>query len=323
MPLLHQLDWRRQEQPVLSSMTTRQPWCRVQLYSPSVVKVGDTYRMWFLGNDTATRTGEMDLGYAESPDGLIWTEHPDNPILTASDLPYGTMWQTPHVLFDEQLGILRMWFTMYAVGRDDEGMRISTTRVGHATSEDGLRWDIHPHPLLSDGRGPCVLKDDDARYRMWMGATPPGDTDRKAPCKNIYRFASTDGLDWKRDADPAIFTREDRILVYPFVLHDEHGSTMWYGRTACKGIFEVYCSTSTDGLHWTHHYDQAALAATRDPNTFDGRYISTPCVVDDGDRYLMYYSARDLGNLYGAGDGTIRSDKAGIYRHIGVAVAER
>ena len=47
---------------------------------------------------------------------------------------------------------------------------------------------------------------------------------------------------------------------------------------------------------------------------------STPCVLDDEDRYLMYYSARDLGNIYGAGDGTVRADSAGIYRHIGVAV---
>jgi hypothetical protein len=35
---------------------------------------------------------------------------------------------------------------------------------------------------------------------------------------------------------------------------------------------------------------------------------------------LLYYSARDLNNLYGAGDHTVRHDSAGVYQHIGVAV---
>ena len=35
----------------------------------------------------------------------------------------------------------------------------------------------------------------------------------------------------------------------------------------------------------------------------------------------MYYSARDWGNLYGAGDGSVQCDTAGIYRHIGLATA--
>ena len=35
---------------------------------------------------------------------------------------------------------------------------------------------------------------------------------------------------------------------------------------------------------------------------------------------MLFYSARDCGTLYGAGDGTVRADSAGVYRHIGVAV---
>ena len=46
-------------------------------------------------------------------------------------------------------------------------------------------------------------------------------------------------------------------------------------------------------------------------------------MLDDGDRYLMYYSTRDWGNLYRAGDGTIKTDGAGIYRDIVVAVCSK
>ena len=64
---LYQLDWQRQEQPVLSAMTTNQDWCRVTVYSPAVLRMGDTYKMWYLGNRTATRTSDMDLGVCRVP----------------------------------------------------------------------------------------------------------------------------------------------------------------------------------------------------------------------------------------------------------------
>lgn len=34
---LHQLQWQRSNQPVLSAMTTAQTWCRVQLYDPALL----------------------------------------------------------------------------------------------------------------------------------------------------------------------------------------------------------------------------------------------------------------------------------------------
>ncbi|MCZ6633860.1 MAG: hypothetical protein O7G87_10670, partial [bacterium] len=84
---LHRLSWQRRDQPILSAMTTDQEWCRVTLYSPSVLRMGDRYKMWYLGNNTATRTITCDLGYAESGDGITWTPYSGNPILTRRDLP--------------------------------------------------------------------------------------------------------------------------------------------------------------------------------------------------------------------------------------------
>ena len=70
-------------------MTTGQTWCRVTLYNPTVVKVDGRYEMWYLGNSSATRNDDMDLGYAESEDGLHWTAFPDNPILRTGETPRG------------------------------------------------------------------------------------------------------------------------------------------------------------------------------------------------------------------------------------------
>ena len=62
---LHKLSWQRQDQPILSAMTTNQDWCRVTVYSPSVIRLGDTYKMWYLGNSSATRLVDMDMGYVD------------------------------------------------------------------------------------------------------------------------------------------------------------------------------------------------------------------------------------------------------------------
>ena len=86
MPPLHQLDWRRRPQPVLSAMTARQSWCRVQLYSPAVLKQDGVYRMWYLGNATATRTG--DSAYPRSM----------SPVRVAVALPRYHIRQTPSCL---------------------------------------------------------------------------------------------------------------------------------------------------------------------------------------------------------------------------------
>lgn len=49
---LHQLDWQRSNQPVLSAMTTGQDWCRVQIYNPTVIRVGDQGHLYGAGDGT-------------------------------------------------------------------------------------------------------------------------------------------------------------------------------------------------------------------------------------------------------------------------------
>ncbi len=323
---LHQLDWQRHEQPTLSAMTTTAEWCRVQLYNPAVVRVNGIYRMWYLGNSTATRTKDMDLGTATSVDGIHWEADPANPILTARHLPAGASWQTPHVLFDEGTERFRMWFVMSDSSRDESGQVLRLDQLpGYAESRDGPAWQVHPEPLLPSGRRPCVLPRSGGGFVMWMNSQPDAEHDSyKTIAQAVYRFESDDGLHWTRDAEPMLVPSGGlQTIVYPFVLQDGSDLTMWYGAHVEGGHFELFASTSTDGISWQHHHDRSAFPATRDPTRFDGRYTSTPCVVDGGGRWLLYYSARDLGSIYGTGDGQIGIDADGIYRHIGVATAEK
>jgi len=290
-----------------------------------VVNVEGKYRMWYTGNSVATRVDVMSLGYAESDDGIHWKEREGNPILTPDDLPFGTAWQTPWVLFDAARGAFRMWFVSGAADWNADGKPATRHQyVGYAESEDGLSWDIHPEPVYPSGRGPCILPEDGGGYAMWMNSAPQPDGDFASLAANIYRLTFPDGIVWTRDPEPVVTAGGPlRSTVYPFVVRDNGDYTMWYACAVEGGHCELYCSTSTDGIEWTHQWDKPSFPAIRNPDDFDGRYISTPCVLDDGGRYLMYYSVRDLGDIYGASDGTMKADRMGIYRHIGVAVCEK
>ena len=223
--------WQRHEQPVLSALTAliaRQGWCSVELYSPSVVYHDGRFKMWFLGSHDRTRSGTMNLGYAESETGVSgWVPHPANPILTAEDLPEQiTGWNTPHVLWDEEEGQFRMFFCgLEHDDSSDEAARLApVTKVrvrqslGTATSRDGLRWEVRQEVLRYCVRSPCVLKEGPRRYVMWANADgdPPPDgwlptipgSARHDLGESIYRFVSADGLQWERDEAPALTSEE-------------------------------------------------------------------------------------------------------------------
>ena len=97
--------------------------------------------------------------------------------------------------------------------------------------------------------------------------------------------------------------------------------TLWFGchrppdhgAAACwPGIthFEIFAAHSADGgRHWAlsseHSPPSPDFSASRSRDAFDGRFVSTPCVVTAPAsagrpaRRLMYYSARDCGQLSG------------------------
>ena len=98
---------------------------------------------------------------------------------------------------------------------------------------------------------------------------------------------------------------------------------MWYGGHIKGGTFEIFHATSADGTNWKTDHDNIAFPSTKDKERFDGRYTSTPCVLNLPGRYLLYYSARDWKNEYVDNQGRQRTDKDGIYAHIGVATIEK
>ena len=92
----------------------------------------DGYHMWF----TAQTKGERSsIGYATSPDGKTWKPMSDKPVLIPEKPWEKVALMCPHVLWDEQAKLYRMW---YSGGEQHE-----PNAIGFATSHDGLTWTKH------------------------------------------------------------------------------------------------------------------------------------------------------------------------------------
>lgn len=107
------------------------------LEGQTVLKMGGGYKMWYgaiaIGSDISY------MGYASSQDGIHWTKHPSNPVISPSGgtpLEWdGYSVDTPDVLYDGRI------FHMYYRGwRKKSGI----SYIGRATSPDGVVWTRDP-----------------------------------------------------------------------------------------------------------------------------------------------------------------------------------
>ena len=148
---------------------------------PTVVMVNDTLKMWYAGLDTIangqTTDFEVNIGYAWSLDGVNWTKHPDNPVLTTGG--WGS-WddvviQDAEVLIIE--GVYHIWYTGFPEWPEEDGGIPGMSQIGHAYSEDGVHWTKDTNnPVVPNGApgtwdaavtmAPAVIWDGDT-LRMW------------------------------------------------------------------------------------------------------------------------------------------------------------
>lgn len=101
---------------------------------PSVILRDGVYEMWYA-------SGTLAIGYALSTDGLNFERYCGNPILVGNgeDTWDAGQVKSPEVVFDGSM----YWMT-YS-GCDP------CFQVGFAASIDGLRWTLHPEPILPAG----------------------------------------------------------------------------------------------------------------------------------------------------------------------------
>jgi predicted GH43/DUF377 family glycosyl hydrolase len=105
---------------------------------PVVLKREDGYHLWYTGQ----AKGHSAIGYAISLDGITWKRMSDRPVLSPEKPWEKVAVMCPHVLWDAQAGLFRLW---YSGGEQNE-----PNAIGYATSPNGLRWTKHPdNPIFT------------------------------------------------------------------------------------------------------------------------------------------------------------------------------
>ncbi|MHC5539507.1 family 43 glycosylhydrolase [Singulisphaera rosea] len=193
---------------------------------PVVIKHEGVYRMWYTGQ----AKDKSWIGYATSSDGKAWRRASDRPVL-AADRPWEKVAvMCPHVIFDAEAGLYRMWYS--------GGEQYEPDAIGHATSKDGLHWVKHegnpvfrPDPSLDwekDRVTACQVVPHGGGYLMFF----IGFRDRDHAQIGVAR--SKDGLTgWRRHPANPILRPDpgtwDADAVYkPFAILDETRWLLWY-----------------------------------------------------------------------------------------------
>jgi hypothetical protein len=107
-------------------------WDSWAVMSMTVVKVGDTFHLYYEGG--LTSCGDLQIGHATSTDGLRWVKDPANPVLRPGEpgeWDEGATWD-PFVIYED--GVFKMWY-----GGEKKNHR--DFQCGYAVSKDGVHFE--------------------------------------------------------------------------------------------------------------------------------------------------------------------------------------
>ena len=134
-----------------------QPWEQTAVMCPHVIfdETLKLHRMWYSGGEQYEPNA---IGYATSPDGLVWTKHIDNPIFRP-DPAYA--WERQRVTACQVIPDGDGYVMFYIGFRD-----VDHAQIGLARSRDGITdWQRHPaNPILRCGLNQW---DHDAVYKPY------------------------------------------------------------------------------------------------------------------------------------------------------------
>lgn len=195
----------------------------------SIIRVNDTLKMWFSAYKEIPF--EMRIGYASSIDGISWEIHP-NPVL---DIGQDGEWDDsfvygPSVIYHNNEYL--MWYT-------GNGGNDNPSRIGYASSDDGINWekDQVNNPVVETGpegsyyeswlNHPCVIRND-GLFEMWFSGHDVFEHYR------IGYANSEDGINWDYISEEPVLdigaseTWDDIAVYRPSVIIDDHQYKMWY-----------------------------------------------------------------------------------------------
>ncbi|HLN52442.1 MAG TPA: T9SS type A sorting domain-containing protein [Lentimicrobium sp.] len=153
------LNWERYSTDPVLPWGPAGSWDNLLVYAGTVLFDEGIYKMWYTGMNTSYT---YRIGYATSPDGIVWTRYQGNPILT---FPAAN----PKVM--KTLTGYQMWYNESVGGK---------MYIFYALSDDGIIWQGMDAPVLSPDPGTfddegvtapsVVFNETTGLYQMWYTA---------------------------------------------------------------------------------------------------------------------------------------------------------
>ncbi len=204
----------------------------------------------------------------------------------------------PAVIYDG--GQYKMYFT--ASGFTSSTDTRSVTRIGYASSTDGINWDRSiGHPVLDIGPSDAwdsygletvwVLKDT-SNYKMYYA----GYDNVNRSSTQIGLATSTDGINWTKSTSNPILTVDGSWEAWgiwgPVVLKDGSTYKMWYLGVGSDLHGRLGYATSSDGITWNK---QGKVLDTGNSGSWDSIMLSDFGIVKStsGTYYLFYSGSKD------------------------------
>lgn len=248
--------------------------------------------------------------YAGAQDSVAWAEWADNPIfgqaLGGPKAYYPSVYFDADEFSDHGSGAkYKMWYGG------------ASGRVGLAFSDDGINWNdaglvvgnVHYHcKVLYDAEG----FGSDVYYKMWYA--DPGVWPYS---KQTIRFAeSMDGFTWQNDR-PIVQDEAYPLITGNYewwygsygpgaVLYHSDGYTDWHDGDPLGHRYVMYYDVapqnciageteatalaySVDGILWRRYGDQPVIVSGAE-GSWDSEYVYAWSVIEDQDRFHMWYS---------------------------------
>ena len=264
--------FRSYEKNPLFTGTGGNSWDEVIRERGYILREDDGYHLWYTGHrDGANET--MALGYATSPDGIVWTRYPGNPIFSEN--------------WVEDMMVLKhdSMYYMFAEGKGD---------IAHLlTSTDKLHWKDHGslqiqrtngEPLASGPYGtPTVF----IKAGVWYLFYERNDD-------GIWVATSADLKVWKNLQDEAVILKGPEtydkfgVALNQIIRYGDYYYAYYHGTpTEDWSVWNTNVAVSKDLVAWTKY--------PANPITEENK--SSGILVHDGTQYRLY-TMHDKVNLH-------------------------
>ncbi|HTM52108.1 MAG TPA: hypothetical protein VL285_25610 [Bryobacteraceae bacterium] len=267
------------------------------IMSPSIVKDGSQYYLFYAGGPLGPRNGgdliKYQLGLALSSDGESWKKT-GKPLLALGERD--NFHVTPTLLRNPD-GSLRKqngrWHMVYCGNREDD--------VEYATSPNGIDWTKdNRSPIYRRAYAPNLVQAG-SELRMYYIRKPDPQKAEKWPWE-VHLATGRDLFSLRpHRANPMLKISqpwENGALFYPYVLQEDGVWVMFYASYWDKkdpadktGYTAIGMAASPDGIRWSKH-DANPILTPIPGSRYESVYNSSQSVIRDGDHYKMYYASR-------------------------------